>query len=80
MGEQLLGLTIWQGDFMVRIGADECLVFGEDILFLVNLVAFFPELVLSPLTLRVQVTYEFLVKANLVFFIHSDYFSLKVFN
>ena len=80
VGEQLLCLTISQGDLVVRIGAGECLKFCEDILCQVFFVAFCTEFVLSPLTLRVQVTDEFLVEANLVFFIHSDYFSLRVFN
>ena len=69
-GEDLLGPTVSQGDGVVWIGADECLVFCEDLLFQVNFVAFFPEFVLSPLALGMQVTNEFLVQTYLVFFVH----------
>ena len=33
MGEDLLGLAVSHGDGVVGIGADECLVFCEDLLF-----------------------------------------------
>ena len=78
MGEDLLGLTICQGDLVVGIGADEGLVFRKQLL--VSFVAFFQEFILSPLALRVQVTFESVVKANLVAFIHRNYFALRVFN
>ena len=65
VGENLLGPAVGQGDGVVRLGAGECLVFCEDLLFQVNCVAFFPEFVLSLFTLGVHITNEFVVQANL---------------
>ena len=42
MGEDLLGPAVSHGDGVVGIGAGECLVFCEDLLFQVSFVALFP--------------------------------------
>ena len=55
-GEDLLSPAVGQGDGVVRLGAGECLVLCEDLLFQVNFVAFFPEFVLSLFTLWVKIT------------------------
>ena len=65
MGEDLLGSAVSHGDGVVGVGAGECLVFCEDLLFQVNFVAFFTEFVLPPLTLGMQVTTESLIQTNL---------------
>ena len=72
-GEDLLGPAVSHRDGVEGIGADECLVFCEDLLFQVNFVAFFPEFVLSPLALWMQVTNEFLVQTYLVFFAFRNF-------
>ena len=56
VGENLLGPAVSQGDGVVRLGARECLVLCEDLLFQVNCVAFFPEFVLSLFTLGMKIT------------------------